>query len=189
MDYEPTPGDLSKIADADLLPYSPYVGFADQLTQAAGSRAESIQVNLENTPANIRDQVTKLGAAMGTSTAAAAWLAEFVKEYAELSARVKAAVPKDPGTAVADVFVPYWAGDFAGLTVASTFGPQPVTASQLADLAATSPAFVVGNSATPDVPEISGASPVMMQNFPGDDLDLLEVFRNNARTFLQSFAG
>ncbi|WBB98902.1 MULTISPECIES: zinc ABC transporter substrate-binding protein [unclassified Solwaraspora] len=186
-DYDPKPSDLAAVADADYVLYAEFDGFADRLTEAAGGDAELIAVQLENTPAAITAEVNRLGALFGTADAATAWLAEFDSTYAELSEQVKTAAP-EPGTAVAQLFIAYWA-EFAGLQVAGTYGPQPVTASQLAELTAAEPTVVLANAHLPGAnPDVEGAARVDIINYPGDDLDLLTVFRTNAENISAALA-
>ncbi|MFY1632789.1 metal ABC transporter solute-binding protein, Zn/Mn family [Solwaraspora sp. WMMB335] len=187
-DYDPKPSDLAAVTDADYVLYAEFDGFADRLTEAAGSGAELVTVQLENTPAAITAEVTRLGELFGTADAAATWLAEFDSTYADLSEQVKAAAPA-PKTAVAQLFVAYWA-EFAGLQVAGTYGPQPVTASELADLTAKQPALVLANGHLPGAnPEVDGATRVDIVNYPAADLDLLAVFRTNADSLSTALAG
>ncbi|WJK39606.1 zinc ABC transporter substrate-binding protein [Solwaraspora sp. WMMA2056] len=187
-DYDPKPSDLAAVADADYVLYAEFDGFADRLTEAAGGDAELVPVQLENTPAVITAEVTRLGELFGTADAAAAWLAEFDSTYAELSGEVKAA-SAEPQTAVTHLFMAYWA-EFAGLQVTGTYGPAPVTASQLAELTAVKPAVVLANAHLPGAnPDVDGATRVDIVNFPGADLDLLAVFRNNAESISAALAG
>lgn len=187
-DYDPKPSDLAAVADADYVLYAEFDGFADRLTEAAGGDAELVPVQLENTPAAITAEVTRLGELFGTAEAATAWLAEFDSTYAELSEQVKAATA-EPQTAVSHLFMAYWA-EFAGLQVAGTFGPAPVTASQLAELTATKPAVVLANAHLPGAnPDVEGAARVDIVNYPGADLDLLAVFRTNAESISAALAG
>ncbi len=116
----------------------------------------------------------------GTTAQATRWLATFDQRYTELSAQVKAADPQPTPQAVAQVFMAYW-GEFAGLQVKGTYGPEPVTAGQLAQLTALHPALVIDNAHQPSNPDIAGAHTVELINFPTADLNLLEVFEENSR--------
>ena len=83
----------------------------------------------------------------------------------------------------------YWA-ELAGITVTGTFGPEPITASQLAELTGKKPGLVLANAHLPgNNPDIPGAKRVEIINFPGADLDLLTVFRTNANAFTAALAG
>ncbi len=180
-DYEPKPSDLASVASADYVLFAEFDGFAAKIKEAAGGGAQLVPVELENSPKTITAEVTRLGELFQTSSAATSWLSSFDSEYARLSHQVKSALPSPAPTVVSHAFMAYWAAEFAGLPVVGTYGPAPVTPSQLAELSAQQPDLVIGNSHLPDVtPDISGAPKVNLANFPGADLDLLAVFRANA---------
>lgn len=187
-DYDPKPSDLAKIADADYVLYAPFDSFAPRLKEAAGGQAQTVELNLENTPNNIRAEVTRLGQLFGTSAQATQWLAAFDQRYAELSAQVKAAIPQPPPTAVAHVFMAYWR-EFAGLPVQGTYGPEPVTPGKLAELTALQPDLVLANAHLPSNPDILGARTIELINFPGEDLNLLGVFEENSRRLTDAVKG
>lgn len=179
-DYDPKPSDLAKIAAADYVLYAPFDSFAPRLREAAAGHAKTVELNLENTPKTIHSEVTRLGQMFGTSARATQWLAAFDQRYAELSAQVRAAEPRPAPNAVAQVFMAYW-GEFADLPVQGTYGPEPVTAGQLAQLSALHPALVLANAHLPSNPDIAGARTVELINYPGADLSLLGVFEENSR--------
>ena len=187
-DYDPKPSDLVAVASADYILYAEFDGFAAKLKEAAGSTAKLVAVNLENTPKTITAEVTRLAGIFGTPDAAKTWLAGFDTEYARLSAQVKTTVPNPAPTAVSHLFMGYWA-DLAGVKVTATFGPEPITASQLAELTGKKPGLVLANAHLPgNNPDIPGAKRVDIINFPGADLNLLTVFRTNADHFIAALA-
>lgn len=186
-DYDPKPSDLAKIGSADYVLYAPFDFFAPRLKEAAGGPAKTVELNLENTPDNIRAEVTRLGALFGTSAQASEWLSTFDRRYAELSDQVKGAQPQPAPDAVAHVFMAYW-GQFAGLPVAGTFGPEPVTPGRLAELNALKPGVVLANAHLPSNPEIPGARTVELINYPGTDLNLIGVFEENTRRLADALA-
>lgn len=188
-DYDPKPSDLTAVAGADYILFAEFDGFATKIKDAAGGEGKLVPVELENTPAKIKSEVTRLGELFKTSAAATAWLGTFDTEYAKLSGEVKAKLPKPAPAAVSHLFMAYW-GDFAGVTVAGTYGPQPVSASQLAELTGKKPGLILANAHLPGAnPDIAGAKRVDIVNYPGADLDLLGVFRTNAQHFTAAFTG
>ncbi|GIF69280.1 hypothetical protein Ais01nite_73150 [Asanoa ishikariensis] len=188
-DYDAKPSDLAAVAGADYILYAEFDGFAAKIKEATGGTGELVPVELENTPAKIRAEVTRLGAMFGTESAATTWLSSFDTEYAALSSGVKAKVPTTPPVVVSHLFMGYW-GEFAGLQVQATYGPEPITPGQLAELTAKKPTIVLANSHIPGAnPEIPGAKRVDIVNFPADDLDLLGVFRTNAQRLTAAVAG
>ncbi|MFY1692899.1 ABC transporter substrate-binding protein [Plantactinospora sp. WMMB782] len=179
-DYDPKPSDLAAVAGADYVLFAEFDGFAAKLKDAAGGKGQLVPVELENTPAKIRSEVTRLGGLFGTADKAAAWLTTFDREYANFSSGLKDVAPIPPKTAVSHLFMAYWA-EIVGFQVVGTYGPQPVSAGQLAELTAKKPAVVLANAHLPGAnPEIPGAKRVDIVNYPGADLDLLAVFRTNA---------
>lgn len=179
-DYDPKPSDLAKVGSADYVLYAPFDSFASRLREAAGGHAKTVELNLENTPKTIHSEVTRLAQMFGTTAQATHWLATFDQRYAELSAQIKATEPQPAPSAVAQAFMAYW-GEFAGLPVKGTYGPEPVTAGQLAQLTALHPALVLDNAHQPSNPDIPGARTVELINFPAADLNLLSVFEENSR--------
>lgn len=187
-DYDPKPSDLTAVASADYVLYAPFDAFAPRLQEAAGGDADTVEITLENTPGAIRSEVSRLGELFGTSEQADAWLRTFDQRYAELSEHAKAAAPQPPPAAVSHAFMAYW-GEFAGLPVAGTFGPGPVTPGKLAELSALRPGVVLGNAHLPSNPDIAGVTLVELVNFPGQDLDLLGVFEENTRRITAALRG
>lgn len=188
-DYDPKPSDLTSVAGADYVLYAEFDGFAAKIKEAAGGKGKLVPVELENTPAKITSEVNRLAAMFGTQQAATAWLSTFDAEYAKLSGEVKAKLPSPPPTAVAHLFMAYW-GDFAGIKVIGTYGPQPVTPSQLKELTEKKPTLELANAHLPGAnPDIEGAKRVDIINYPKEDLDLLGVFRTNAAALTTALGG
>ena len=183
-DYDPKPSDLAAVADADFVLFAPFEGFAKKITDAAGSDAKTVEVALDNSRDKVKAEVTRLGELFGTKEAAAKWTASFDTEYTALAGQVKAAWPggQQPKV-VAQAFVGY-AADLAGAQVLGVYGPEPITASQVAELSGKGPQFVFENThmSTGTVLADSPAKQVMIVNYPADDLDLLGVYRVNAKT-------
>lgn len=183
-DYDPKPSDLAAVGKADFVLYAPFEGFAKKITDAAGSNAKTVEVALDNSRDKVKAEVARLGELFGTKDAAAKWTASFDTEYAKLAEQVKAAWPggQQPKV-VAQAFVGY-AADLAGAQVLGVYGPEPITASQVADLSGKTPQFVFENThmSTGTVLADSPAKQVMIVNYPADDLDLLGVYRTNAKT-------
>ncbi|MFJ5551807.1 metal ABC transporter solute-binding protein, Zn/Mn family [Streptomyces sp. NPDC093225] len=181
-DYDPKPSDLAAVATADFVLYAPFEPYAAKIKEAAGSKAKLVEVNLDNDPGKVKAEVDRLAALFRTADAAAKWKTGFDTEYAKLSKDVRAAWPggKAP-TAVAQVFTT-WSAGLAGATTVGTYGPEAVTPAQLAGLSAKKPALVLDNAhmSTGAVLPDSGAKQVEIVNYPGEDLDLLGVYRNAA---------
>ncbi|MFI9550550.1 metal ABC transporter solute-binding protein, Zn/Mn family [Nonomuraea endophytica] len=182
-DYDPKPSDLAKVAEADVVLYAAFEGFAGKLKEAAGSKAKVIEVALDNSPEKVKAEVTRLAGQFGTAEAAKTWTAGFDTEYAALKQKLAGKSP----VIVSQAFV-VWAADLAGVQPAGVYGPQPPTAAQLADLAAKKPTLILDNSAMPAGETLSNvqAKRVVINNFPGDDHDLIGMYKANADTLLKA---
>ncbi len=190
-DYDPKPSDLVAVADADLVLYAEFEGFAGKLKEAAGGDAKVEAVQLDNAPDVVRSEVRRLAAVLETTEAAEKWLTEFDNTLARVKEQVTGA--SQDGAApkvVSQAFVAYMA-TIADVELVGTYGPEPVTPAQLADLAAKQPDLVFDNvhMSTGTVLPQSSATQVKIINYPGDDLDLLSVFTTNAEEITKALQG
>lgn len=190
-DYDLKPSDLTAVAGADYVLYASFEPWAEKIKEAAGSRGKLIQVNLDNTPAAAKAEVTKLGKEFGTERAAAKWKSTFTTEWASLAKQVKATWPGGKAPAVASQKFTTWAAELAGAKVVGTYGPEAVTPAQLSALSAKKPAFVLDNEnmSTGTVLPGSRAEQLNVVNYPGKDLDLLAVYRKAAGQLEKAFSG
>ncbi|WP_432089215.1 metal ABC transporter solute-binding protein, Zn/Mn family [Streptomyces sp. bgisy095] len=190
-DYDPKPSDLASVAQADFVLYAPFEPYAAKIKEAAGSKAKLVEVNLDNDPDKVKAEVDKLAALFGTAEAATKWKTGFDSEYGRLNKDVRAAWPggRSPVT-VTQVFTG-WAAKLAGITPAGTYGPESVTPAQLAALSGRKPALVLDNAhmSTGTVLPDTGARQVQIVNYPGEDLDLLTVYRNAAAEIKKGMGG
>ncbi|MFJ6215712.1 metal ABC transporter solute-binding protein, Zn/Mn family [Streptomyces sp. NPDC092296] len=190
-DYELKPSDLTAVAGADFVLYASFEPFAGRVKEAAGSKAEPVEVNLDERRAATAAEVTKLGKVFGTEQAAARWNSAFTAQYDTLAQQVKAAWGTGQAPVVVAQTFTTWAAELAGLQPAGTYGPDAVTPAQLAELSAKKPQFVLENEAmsTGTVLPGSGAEQLDIVNYPGQDLDLLAVYRNAADQLVRAFSG
>lgn len=190
-DYDPKPSDLAAVAGADLVLYAEFEGFAPKLKEAAGGSAKVEMLKLENAPEVVRAEVLRLGGLLGTTAAAQEWLKRFDTTIADVRTRVSGSFAggKAPKV-VSQAFVAYMAA-ITGAEVVGTFGPQPVTPAQLAELAGKQPDLVFDNvhMSTGTVLPGSSAKQVKIVNYPGEDLDLLGVFKTNAEEISKALKG
>ncbi|MEQ1699700.1 MAG: zinc ABC transporter substrate-binding protein [Ilumatobacteraceae bacterium] len=189
-DYDPKPSDLLAAADADIVVFAEFESFAPRLTEAAGGDVTTFPLTLENTVASIESEVMRLAAELGTEAVARTNLDTFLAAAKELGADAATHVGEAAPVIVSQVFMSYWA-DWAGLTSAGTFGPQPMSAGDLADLTALSPTLIVDNYHVPggQAFEAEGTPRIELINYPGDDLDLLAVFQHNHDLFVKALDG
>ncbi|MEK9520801.1 ABC transporter substrate-binding protein [Streptomyces venezuelae] len=181
-DYDPKPSDLAAVAKADFVLYAPFEPYAAKIKEAAGSKARLVEVNLDNDPVKAAAEVTRLGGLFGTKDAAARFKTRLEAEVADLNGELRSAWPGGKSPSVVSQVFTGWAAGLAGATTVGTYGPEPVTPAQLAELSAKKPAFVLDNAhmSTGTVLPDAGAKQVRIVNYPGEDLDLLAVYRNAA---------
>ena len=187
-DYDPKPSDLASVAKADFILLGGFEAFADRLTQAAGSQAEVVKINADNTPDVLRTEVRKIADLLGTNEAAEEWITKFDTRIEALKEQLDAARPTPAPATVAHKFMAPWA-EFAGVDLVGTFGPEPVTPSQLADFKNLAPKLIFDNGHVPvgNALDDLGAIKVTIINFPPPSLDLLEVFEINTKAILEAF--
>ncbi|WP_432250222.1 metal ABC transporter solute-binding protein, Zn/Mn family [Streptomyces sanyensis] len=190
-DYDPKPSDLTAVARADFVLYAPFEPYAEKIKEAAGSSAKLVEVNLDNDPDKVKAEVDKLAALFGTADAATRWKTTFDTEYGKLNEDVRAAWPDGRSPVVVSQLFTVWAAKLAGVSPAGTYGPEPVTPAQLAELSAKKPALVLDNAhmSTGTVLPDSGADQVKIVNYPGEDLDLLAVYRDAAAGIKKAMGG
>lgn len=124
--------------------YSEFESFAPQITEAAGSRAETVAINADNTPNSVIAEVTRLGELFGTEAQSEAWVAEFKAEIGAMAADITAALGdcQDPAI-VAQVFTT-WLADLISSNV-TVFGPATPTVSEVHELTTLQPLLVLDN--------------------------------------------
>jgi zinc transport system substrate-binding protein len=190
-DYDPKASDLAALNDADYILLAGFEGFADRMKDAAGSDATVLTVTPDYAPDNVATEVGKLAEEWGTTEVAEENVKEYAEHYDEDSAALQETTSKASQVVVAQAFVAGWA-DFAGYEVTGTFGPEPITASQVAELTALAPTLVFENSHMPGGAEVassSGGKLVELVNFPGDDLELVPVLDINAEAITAAVGG
>lgn len=186
-DYDPKPTDLLHLRDADFIILGGFEGFAQRLRDAAGSQARFVDVRLENRLETIRSEVLRLAELFGTQDKAEAFLEEFEKDYVRLSQELHDYFQPRGNRAVAQKFMAVWA-QFAGLELVGTFGPGLLRPGELLRLSALQPDIILDNAhmlAGSPIAEATGAKLVRLINYPGQDMKLLDVFRENARMLRQ----
>ncbi|WP_327265553.1 ABC transporter substrate-binding protein [Streptomyces sp. NBC_01232] len=181
-DYDPKPSDLAAVAKADFVLYAPFEPYAAKIKEAAGSKAKLVEVNLDNDPDKAAAEVARLAGLFGTGDAATRWKTDFDTQYAQLNKEVQAGWPGGRSPSVVTQVFTAWSAKLAGATTVGTYGPEAVTPAQLAELSAKKPELVLDNAhmSTGTVLPDSGAKQVKIVNYPGEDLDLLAVYRNAA---------
>ncbi|MEV6397678.1 zinc ABC transporter substrate-binding protein [Streptomyces sp. NPDC051907] len=190
-DYDPKPSDLAAVAEADFVLYAPFEPYAEKIKEAAGSDAELVEVKLDNDADKASAEVLRLGKMFGTDAAAAKWKQSFTAEYGKLQQELKAAWPGGKAPSVATQVFTAWSAKMAGASVVGTYGPEAVTPQQLSELSGKKPALVLDNAhmSTGTVLPDTGAKQVKIVNYPGNDLELLPVYRGAADAVKKAMAG
>lgn len=190
-DYDPKPSDLAAVGKADFVLYAPFEPYAAKIKEAAGSKAELVEVDLDNDADKVKAEVARLGALFGTEESAAKWAASFDAEYAKLSKDVQGSWPGGKSPALVSQVFTVWSAKLAGAAPVGTYGPEAVTPAQLAELSAKKPSLVLDNAhmSTGAVLPDSGARQIEIVNYPGADLDLLPVYRNAAAELKKAMGG
>lgn len=190
-EYEPTASDLAAVADADFVLFSPFEPFAEQITEAAGADAETIEVDLDNDVETIDTEVGRLAETFDTVEAAEEWLQEFDRERERITDELREQWPDgEQPVAVAQVYAT-WAAELAGVELTDTYGPDQLSPGDVADLTGVEPDLVFENthmSAGRVLPD-SDALQVGVVNYPGEDLDLIALYEANAHTIAAALAG
>lgn len=183
-DYDPKPSDLIAVGKAQFVLYAEFEGFAGRIKEAAGSDAKTVSVTLDNSPANVAVEVRRLAGLFGTTPAAEKWLGEFDAQYRTLSAEFRAARHGRARPVVVTQAFTTWAAQLADAEVVGTYGPAEVTASQLADLSARHPQFVLDNAQMSLGAVLPGstAEQLSISNYPGSDMDLLSIYHAASST-------
>ncbi|MFC8507257.1 metal ABC transporter solute-binding protein, Zn/Mn family [Streptomyces sp. NPDC057411] len=190
-DYDPKPSDLAAVAKADFVLYAPFEPYAAKIKEAAGSKARLVEVDLDNDPAKAGAEITRLGGLFGTKGAAARFRTRLDGEVAKLNGELRSAWPGGKSPSVVAQAFSGWAARLAGATTVGTYGPEPVTPALLAALSSKKPAFVLDNAhmSTGTVLPDTGAKQVEIVNYPGEDLDLLAVYRGAAAELKKAMSG
>ena len=190
-DYDPKASDLAAVADADFVLLAGFEGFAQRLMDAAGSDARVEKVATEYFPEAVTKEVSRLAELMGLDVAEAAHNASHYGEhFMEEMERVKSARAGAQPVVVSHMYTGVWAM-LAGLEPVATFGPKPMTPTEVKSIADKKPTLVIENSHMPagaDLSEVTGAVTVDAVNFPGDDMDLDAVVTRNADLLIGAFA-
>ncbi len=190
-DYDPKPSDLAAVSHADYILYAPFEGFATKIKDAAGSSAKVVSLNLDNSRDNVVKEVQRLGDMFGTRTAADTWIQSFGSRYDQLATQIKAAWRNGrPPKVVSQTFMGF-AAQLSGAQVLGTYGPDQVTAKQVADLSASKPDLVFANEEMDTGTVLPGAPAKQLDltNYPTNGTDLLTVYDDTATKITAALKG
>jgi zinc transport system substrate-binding protein len=182
-EYDFKPSDIDTVKSADMIFYSQYEPFMKKIFESAETPKENqIAVMTENTPDNLKKQVSMIADLMDTTDKATAWETDLDALYGEIqkgSAQLKPEAKK----VVAHVFMVPVAKSM-GFEIIGEFGPAELSATKVAELAALKPALVVDNYHMPqgaEIAKVANAPFVELRNFPETaEQTMLELITSNA---------
>ena len=187
-EYELKPSDIVAVSKAKVIIFAGYEVMVSRLKEAAAAEsAELIQITTTYSLADIEKSLGVLAGKIGSQEAARANIAEIRGLYAELKTRIT-----DGGLAGAPVIVHFFQRPLAqelGFTIAGVFGPAPLEASQIANLAKTGAGIIIDNEHNPIGRPLEEVMPdaryVRLINFPGASgtRTLTDVIRRNSELF------
>ncbi len=168
-EYEITVSDVVRINYADYFIYAGYERMMQNMSEAIRKDADTmIQITTTNDIKNVQEQAAKLAALKGTQKVSEERVASYVATVEKGKAAVQAA-GLDKVKVYCHAMQVYLAKDL-GLQIAGTFGPGPVTASQIADVAQGDYAIIIDNVHNPIADPLKEVSPssklVIWRNFP-----------------------
>ena len=169
-EYEITVGDVQKINDAEYFLYAGYeVMMTSMGTTFKKDESALIRIQTNNSIENVRVQSAKLAAIFGTEAENKIRFATYEEGILD-GRRQVAAQGLDKKNVYCHAMQVYLAKDL-GLNVVGTFGPAPLTAAQLAEIAKGEIDIIIDNIHNPVAPPALEVSPksriVTWRNLPG----------------------
>lgn len=188
-EYEITVSDVLKINNADFFIYAGYEKMMKSMgTTIKKDDASLVQVNTNNSVANVTEQVNKLAARFEREEASKPRLDAYVQLIGDAKQKVHAK-GLDTLKVYCHSMQTYLAKDL-GLQIAGTFGPGPVTAAQIAEVAKGGYDIIIDNIHNPIAKPLMEVSPnsklVVWRNFP-DTLErgsLEKMVKQNIETLI-----
>ncbi len=168
-EYEIIVGDVLKINNADYFIYAGY----ERMMQSMGSSikkdaASLVKINTNNSVENVREQAALIASIMGTQAESEKRVEAYVQLVHNGAAKVKQQ-GMDTMKVYCHSMQVYLAKDL-GLMVAGTFGPGPITAAQIAEVAKGGYDLIIDNIHNPIAAPLLEVSPasklVVWRNFP-----------------------
>jgi hypothetical protein len=183
-EYELRASDMVILAGADLVIFAGYERMAGKIRDALGEDApELLQISTDYSRKAIHESVFSIAGILGTVSHAETQLIEIDSFYAEWKKEIA-----DKGFAGAKVVTHVFLRPIAeelGIEVIGTYGPAPMEAKQIAELAELPADLIVDNwhndVGRPLLLSVEGIPSVQLVNFPGrsGSRGLLDVLRLN----------
>ncbi|HKM08423.1 MAG TPA: zinc ABC transporter substrate-binding protein [Sphaerochaeta sp.] len=168
-EYEITVSDVLKIDKADYFIYAGYERMMQSMGDAIGkTNTDLVKINTDNSIENVKTQAALIASALKSQY----YSEDRVFEYVETIQNGKQAVEKkglDKQKVYCHAMQIYLAKDL-GLEVGGTFGPGPLTANQIAEVAKGGYDIIIDNVHNPIASPLMEVSPktklVVWRNFP-----------------------
>jgi hypothetical protein len=187
-EYEITAGDIQKITDSDIFVYAGFERMMKTLGDSTGS-VQMIKIQCDNSVATVESQTAVIAAVTHTEAQRAPRVAAYKKAVNDGAEAVKKAGINKKRVLCNKMQI-YLAKDL-GLEVTGTFGPGPVTASQIADAKNGNYDIIIDNVHNPVAQPLVETAPhvklVVWRNFPAviEHDALLHVVQNNISILLK----
>lgn len=190
-EYEITVSDVVKINYADFFIYAGYERMMQSMGNSIKKEADAmIQINTNNSVENVIEQAQKIAHLMGTEDKSAPRLSSYVQTVERGAQKVKE-LGLDQLKVYCHSMQVFLARDL-GLTVAGTFGPAPLSAAQIAEVARGGYDLIIDNIHNPIASPLLEVSPkstvVVWRNFPehGRRNSLQEMVQANIDALLSN---
>jgi zinc transport system substrate-binding protein len=171
-EYELKPSDIARIGDAKLIVFAGYENMVQKIKDNAGSEeTKMVQITTVMNSVTMEESVMKIAEASGTEEIAQ----KNLKKMKELLENSRTQL-KESGLYGQKAVVHMYQKAFAqemGFDVIATYGPQPLSAAQIGEIAGLEPALIIDNWHNPVSQPLKELLPqaqaVEWINFPGKD--------------------
>ncbi|MCX7787849.1 MAG: hypothetical protein N2442_09140 [Spirochaetes bacterium] len=188
-EYELKPSDVVLLGNCTYFVFAGYEAMIPKIKQGSlRVGGTQVQIQTVNTPKVIRESVQKLSQLFGTEKEATKYIEQIEQFYRDWRKEVE-----NTGLSSASVVCHAFLSPIAqelGLNIVGTYGPSPLEAVKIAELAGKQPRFILDNWHTdagkPLIQALPGTPVVSFINFPGKEgtrslLDVLSYNRDQLR--------
>lgn len=183
-EYELKPSDVMLLGNCAFFVFAGYEAMIPKIRQG-NLRVGGTQVQIQtvNTPRVIRESVKKLSQLFGTEGEAEKNIERIEQFYTDWRKEVENSGLKGASVVCHTFLAPFV--QELGLNIVGTYGPAPLEAVKIAELAGKRPRFILDNWHTdagkPLIQALPGTPVVTFINFPGKDgtKSLLDVLSHN----------
>ena len=185
-EYELRPSDIEAVMQAEYVIFAGYENMVNKIKEAVGGdKSELIQITTTYQMVTVRESVLKIASIAGDVIEAETNLVEMERFYAEWKDELSSEGITDLKVVVQFFHKPL--ANELGLPIVGVFGPGPLEAKQIADLAGQSFDLIIDNwhneTGTPLKEAVPESLYVSFVNFPGahETKTLLDVLEYNRK--------